>query len=218
MKSPVTQYDLALVAKARTFVQRMTEHEPSFRAMAVRGFDARALERGRTLLSDAERAFTWEGEGRAWNYISQDPERRVREAQYWYADARRRWKQRCFRDAEAALAKGGVSSWGAAAKCLAQAFSPIAGRALRAEFQQELARARGEKPADAPPPKDTVIVELAGWYERWALAARHMFRQSPEELTILGIAPGKAIARRLRTKHDPLAASGKEHVLHVIAE
>lgn len=69
----------------------------------------------------------------------------------------------------------------------------------RAERRKNLRRAAEEKPADAPPPKDTALVELAGWYERWRLLAQRVFRQRPDLMAPYGLKPGRA-PQRLRSR------------------
>jgi hypothetical protein len=205
MKSPVTRFDEKLVADARRFVSGLAA-EPALRAeLQPFGFDEAALRRGRTLVEEAERAFEWERAGRAWNYISSTPERREREARYWHRDALRRHRQRCFRAAAREL--GTRRSPGAivrAARHVLEAYSVRAWLVHRRELGKELARGRGERPADAPLPKDTLLVEISGWYERWSLVARRVLLDRPELLAPLGLAPGRA-PRRVRNPHDRLA-------------
>ena len=58
---------------------------------------------------------------------------------------------------------------------------------------------RGERPEGAPPPKDTTLVELRGWYERWHLLAQRVFRGREDLLAPFGLTSGKA-PPRLRGK------------------
>src|SRR5262249_11168620 len=76
---------------------------------------------------------------------------------------------------------------------------PRAWLAHRHELRANVARAKGPRPADAPPPKDTALVELAGWYERWRLLAHRVFRDRPDMLAAYVLNPGKA-SRRIRGK------------------
>jgi hypothetical protein len=78
------------------------------------------------------------------------------------------------------------------------ALSVRAWLAQRADLARNVQRARGPKPSSAPPPKDTALVELAGWYERWRLLAHRVFRERPDLLEPFGLKPGKA-PPRLRT-------------------
>jgi hypothetical protein len=75
------------------------------------------------------------------------------------------------------------------------ALSARAWLAQRRELARDVRRARGEKPEAAPPPKDTALVELAGWYERWRLLAHRVFRERPDLLEPFGLKPGKAPPR-----------------------
>jgi hypothetical protein len=88
---------------------------------------------------------------------------------------------------------GVIAHYGARALSLRQ------WRTHRRELARDLVRARGERPVDAPPPKDTVIVELMGWYERWKMLAQRVFRGRPDLMAPYGLVPGKA-SPRLRNK------------------
>ena len=79
------------------------------------------------------------------------------------------------------------------------AFSPRTYLAQRRHYEHELERARGERPAGAPQPKDSVLAELSGWYERWSLLAIQLFREQHEVALALGLNPGRA-PLRLRNK------------------
>ena len=68
-----------------------------------------------------------------------------------------------------------------------------------ASLRRNVERGQGPKPADAPPPKDTALVELAGWYERWRLLAHRVFRERGDLMAPYGLTPGKA-PPRLRGK------------------
>jgi hypothetical protein len=207
MKSPVTKFDEALLVDARRFLDAIEARPDTRIALEAYGFDQKALDRGRFVVGETARAFEWERAGKAWNYISPTPERREKEALYWYKDARRRYRQACFRAAGAALRSGrGLGALASAAGHAMSAFSPSAAAEQRREFKREIDLARGERPNDAPLPKDTVLVELSGWYDHWSLAARQAFRDKPEVLPSLGLTPGRA-PRRLRNKNDRFGRS-----------
>jgi hypothetical protein len=218
MRSPVTQYDEELVGKARRFVQALDGHPEIVTALSSYNLDAAALERGRFLVAECERAFEWERAGKAWNYLEPTPDRRVAEAHYWYRDARRRYKQACFRAAEAELARRGAAGLYAALTEALAAYSPGMKRAQEREYLEEIIKARGERPFNAPMPKDTAVVQLCGWYERWSLAAIETFRHQPETVTELGLAVGKAPPQRLRNKRDILAHSSAQRHLPLVAK
>ena len=190
--SKVTSFDRLLVAHSRRFLEAAEAHPASLQLLLRYGFSAEEQQRGHRLVRDCDRAFAEEAAGTAWNFLSPTPERRVAEARDWYRDRRRRWRQRCIRTAEA----GGLAS---AARQLLLAISPAIWQQHRAELAENLRRARGSRPVDAPPPKDTVIVELAGWYERWKLLAQRVFRDRPDLMEPFGLVPGKA-SPRLRNK------------------
>lgn len=202
MKSPVTKFDEALLAEAQRLLDAVHAQPHVHAALQSYGFDDAALKRGRFLVRETERAFEWEKAGKAWNYISPTPERRVKEARYWYQDARRRYRQECFRAAEAVLrSRSGI---GAALAATGQAMRSLSLGAFlrqRRDFKKELLLARGERPSDSPLPKDTILAELSGWYDRWSLAARQALRDSPEVLLSMGLTPGR-LPRRVRNKHD----------------
>ena len=207
MKSPVTKFDEALLADARRFLDAIEARRDTYEALRLFGFDEAALARGRAVVRETERAFECEKAGKAWNYISPTRESRVREAAYWYKDARRRYQQGCFRAAETALvSQAGIRRLAAALGHAMRALSPRAFFAQRRQFKRDLVSARGEKPSDAPLPKDTILVELSGWYDRWSLAARQALRDTPESLLSMGIKPGRA-PRRLRNKNDHFGRS-----------
>jgi hypothetical protein len=63
--------------------------------------------------------------------------------------------------------------------------------------------ALGERPPGLPLPKDSVLAELSGWYERWSLTATELYRGQSELAGKLGLSPGRA-PRRLR-KRNPAA-------------
>jgi hypothetical protein len=223
MTSVITNYDVELVDKARVFLTAAAVN-PASRAILERyGFDASEVERGTTLVADSERAFAAERAGTAWNFLARTPGARVAEARHWYVDKRRRWLRECFRRAEEEI--GFVGAGAAAQRPLgaklasaiviapryaARALSPRVWREHRAERADNLRAARGDRPASAPPPKDTVLVELAGWYERWRLLAQRVFRDRPDLMAPFGLVPGKAPPRlrnkEARTKYGEKAA------------
>jgi hypothetical protein len=217
MKSPVTRYDEELLANAQKLVVGLEENGALTQALGAYDLDAKAIERGRFLVDETHRSFEWEREGKAYNYLSATPEGRMKEARYWNKDARRRHRQACFRDAESVVGERGIAGILSALGHLARALSPALSRTLRRELATELERAREGKPSDAPLPKDTALVQLSGWYERWSLAALTVLREQPEELSRVGIAAGKAAPRRLRNKNDTRGHSSAQRHLNVAA-
>jgi len=208
MKANITQFDEELVEKSRRFLDAADANPASLELLEKYGFVAAERERGRALVRDAARSFEWERTGNAWNFLSPTAERRIAEAQSWYRDRRRRHLRSCVAQAEREagwtgdrpatrwplrrkLAVAGV----AAVRAAARALSPTVWRAHRAQLARDLARASGPRPADAPPPKDTVLVELSGWYERWHLLAQRLFRGRADLLAPFGLVPGKAPPR-----------------------
>ena len=208
MKVLVTAYDRELVERARCFLAGAAQSPEVASVLAGFGLSAEERERGQRLVEDAARAFQWEEAGAAWNFLSPTPERRLAEAKQWFRDSRRRHLRECLRDAEEEAGWTGVrpasrwplqrklteGSWLALTHAL-RALSPRALLEARAELRQNLRRARGPRPLDAPPPKDTALAELGGWYERWRLLAQRVFRQNPELLGVLGLTAGKAPPR-----------------------
>ncbi len=198
MKTWITRFDEELLENSRRFLGA-ADANPQSRAprSSSSSFTEAERERGRTLIRATERSFEWERAGTAWNFLSPTPERRRAEAIHWFKDGRRRYLRDCVRAAESAH---GVR---AIVEQVAKALSPFAYLEERAQFKRNLARAAGEKPADAPPPKDTALVELAGWYEHWRLLAQRVFRQRPDLMAPYGLKPGKA-PPRLRGKEAKL--------------
>ncbi len=212
MKAKITKYDEELVARSRVFLQAAEQHPESTALLDRYGFSAEERERGHLLIDNAEKSFEWERAGKAWNFLSPTPARREKEARDWYADAVRRHVRACLRDAESAAGwtgKGPAADWPASRKLtlgtlmalphVARAASPRVMRDLRAELRENLQSARGERPEGAPPPKDTTLVELRGWYERWHLLAQRVFRGRDDMLAPFGLTSGKA-PPRLRGK------------------
>jgi hypothetical protein len=184
--------ELELVALSRRFVAAAEEHAES-RAMLERyGYTRLERARGVTLIDQAERAFAWEQQGLSWNFLSATAAERRREAGGWFVTARRRHVQRALRAAEG----GGVVG---VARSIARALSPTALAQDLDQLRRDLRRASCDRPADAPPPRDAVLVELQGWYERWRLLAQRLFRGRPDLLSPYGLVPGKA-PPRLRGK------------------
>lgn len=221
MKSPVTKYDEALVEKAKQLLAAAAANPTSRAFLEKYGFDAAEQARGQRLIQDSVRAFAAERAGTAWNFLSPTPDRRVAEARHWYRDRRRRWMRECARRAEEAAGFAGTgpaTQQSLARKLLASvvvathygplAFSLHTWRMHRAELETDLELARGPRPSDAPPPKDTVIVELFGWYERWRLLAQRVFRERPDLMAPFGLVPGKA-PPRLRNKAARIAYGEK---------
>ncbi len=199
MKAQITRFDEELVTHVNTFLSGLRDHTEGAALLAQHGLDPIARAKGEWLVQETERAFEWERQGKAWNYLSPTPERRAVEARYWYKDGLCRHRQSCFRAVEKELRDRRPGSLLRAVRCALRAFSPSIYIGKHREFRRELVRAKGERPADAPLPKDTALVELAGWYERWSLMAIQIFRERPDLAAPLGLKPGRA-AQRLRTK------------------
>ena len=87
----ITHYDLELLEKAKLFLHAAGAQQESRSFLEKYGFNDKELERGRQLVTNTERSFEWEREGKAWNFLSPTAERRTEEARYWYADTRRRY-------------------------------------------------------------------------------------------------------------------------------
>jgi hypothetical protein len=212
MKARITRFDEELLEMARRFLAAGEDRAESRAVLERYGYTEAERLRGRTLIGNAAKSFEWERSGTAWNFLSPTPERRRDEARHWYRDTRRRYMRDCFRAAELEshwFGDGRAPRWGLGRKLTVglvvglrhglRMFSIAAWRDHRAELRRNLEKARGEKPADAPPPKDTALVELAGWYERFRLLAQRVFRGRPDLLTPYGLTVGKA-PPRLRGK------------------
>lgn len=210
-KTWVTNYDRQLLERAGRFLAGLDESTRAREVLGHLGLSEEALVRGRQLHAATARALDWEERGIAWNFLSPTPERRLVEARHWYRDARRRHVRECLRLAEEEsgwIGYRAASRWPLQKKLLegtpialrhlVRAFSIEAFLAHRAELAENLRRAKGPVPADAPPPKDTALAELSGWFERWRLLAQRAFRETPELLAALGLSAGKA-PPRLRT-------------------
>lgn len=208
----ITQYDRELVRDARRFLAAAEQHAESRSVLERFGFHAEERQRGMQLVDNAERSFEWEASGKAWNFLSLTPERRVAEARAWHADRRRRYARACLKRAEEAsgwVGNGRASRWPLSRKLTlgtaaalwhsSRVVSPGAWVKHRTELRSDERRARGERPDDAPPPKDSALVELAGWYERWRLLAQRVFRARPDLMAPYGLVPGKA-PPRLRSR------------------
>jgi hypothetical protein len=221
MKAHITKYDEELVESSRRYLEALDANPESRKLLERYGLTEDAVSRGRLLVSDAQKSFEWEREGKAYNFLSPTPEGRMNEARYWYADAVRRWRQSCFREAEQAAGwtgTGPASGWPIWRKLAqgtlqaiphaARAASIEAHRRLRAELQENLELARRDRPEGAPPPKDTTLVELRGWYERWHLLAHRVFRGRDDLLAPFGLVSGKAPPRlRGQAAHEKLGDS-----------
>ena len=208
----ITHFDEELLEKAKVFL-RAADENPASRAFLEKfGFSAQERDRGRTLVENTRRSFEWEREGNAWNFLSPTPERRIEEARYWYADTRRRYVRNCLRAAEEesgwvgqkpaahwTLARKATLGLAIALKHAVRAASPSAYLEHRAALRRNVERARGERAADAPPPKDSSLVALSGWYERWRLLAQRVFRERGDLMSPFGLVPGKA-PPRLRSR------------------
>jgi hypothetical protein len=207
----ITTYDVELVDKSRRFLDAAEQNPDSRASLEQFGYSREEHDRGVRLVREARRSFEWEAEGKAWNFLSHTPARRLAEARAWYADTRRRYFRACVRKAEATAgwSRGEASGWPVWQKLTlgtvlglreaVRVASPVAWREHRSELRKDLARAVGDKPADAPPPKDTALVELGGWYERWRLLAQRVFRERGDLMAPFGLTPGKA-PPRLRGK------------------
>jgi hypothetical protein len=189
----ITRFDEELLAKARQFLAAADANEASRAILEQYGFTEGERERGRDLTAKTERSFEWERSGQAWNFLSPTPARRAAEARHWFKDARRRHVRSCLRAAEQSKSLGEVLG------AIRRALSITTYLAHRAELKRNLERSQGERPVDAPPPKDTNLVELSGWYERWRLLAQRVFRGRPDLMAPYGLVPGKA-PPRLRGK------------------
>jgi hypothetical protein len=192
----INRYEEELLTACRKFLAGADANPVSTRILWEHGFSDEMRERGRSLIDQAERAFAAEREGTAWNFLTPTPWQRRKEALDWFLDGRWRRFRRNFVAAERALAAGNVLG-------LAGAFWPSLSPLVFARDELTLARnlwrAGGERPADVPPPKDTVLVELQGWYEHWRLLAQRVFRGRPDLLGPFGLTSGKA-PPRLRGK------------------
>ncbi len=208
----ITKYDRELVALSTRYLEAAEKNPESRAILAKYGYTAEEHERGLRLVRDALRSFEWEEAGEAWNFLSPTPERRTVEARAWYADTRRRYMRSCLRRAEEAagwVGDGPASRWPLWRKLTvgplvalneARAIVSVSSlREHRAQLRRNIERGRGPKPSDAPPPKDTALVELAGWYERWRLLAHRVFRDRGDLMAPFGLTPGKA-PPRLRGK------------------
>ncbi len=207
----VTRFDRELLEQVRVFVAGMDDDVIIRTTLEKFGLGEDDRTRGRYLVSETKKALEWEDAGTAWNFLSVDKEGRLREARHWYKDARRRYVRSCVRSAEEEAGWGGcgpalqwnplkkltVGFWIAIGHFL-HIFSPKVFFGHRVEFRRKLRLAAGEKPEGAPLPKDTALVELSSWYERWRLIAQRVFRQAPHMLLKVGLKPGKA-PPRLRT-------------------
>ena len=212
MRSGVTKYEKELVELAQRFLDAARDNAESCAVLERYGYDRGEHERGLLLVREALRAFRWEHDGKAWNFLSPTPERRILEAREWHRTTRRRHLQTCLRRAEEAagwIGTGQASNWPIWRKLtlgtlagVRHALSAVAPRTWvdhRSELRRNVKRARGQRPTGAPPPKDAALVELAGWYERWRLVAHRVFRQRPDLMAPYGLTPGKA-PPRLRGK------------------
>ncbi len=208
MKVQITRYDQELLDRSRALLAA-ADANPESRAILERfDFTDEQRERGRTLITSTERSFEWERAGKAWSFIGLTPERRLEEARHWYRDTRQRYVAECLRRAEEDsgwVGFGSATRWPLSRKLTLgpmifarhaiQVFSLAALRSHRDELRRNLALANQERPADAPPPKDTALVELASWYERWRLLVQRVFRTRPDLMAPYGLTPGKAPPR-----------------------
>jgi hypothetical protein len=210
-RAVITEFDIELVDKSRVFLEAAEANPDSRSLLEQFGYSKEEHDRGVRLVREAGRSFEWEKAGTAWNFLSRTPDKRVAEARDWYKDARLRYMRGCFRRAEQAAGWSSGAAWRwpvwkkltvGTAKGLHEALRAASLSALaehRAELRVDLARAKGSKPDGAPPPKDTALVELGGWYERWRLLAQRVFRERGDLMAPYGLVPGKA-PPRLRGK------------------
>ena len=138
----MNRFEEELLEKARAFLKAAEEHAESRAFLEEYGFKPDEQQRGRNLVTNVARSFDWERDGKAWNFLSPTVERRQAEARHWYKDQRRRHVTGCFR------AFGDSMS----PRDMLRALSPSVWLRQRSQLRRDLERARGEKPADAPPP------------------------------------------------------------------
>jgi hypothetical protein len=189
MGAKINRFEEELLTAARKFLSGAETQPSSTKLLDEHGFSEEARQRGRVLIAQAEQAFQAERDGTAWNFITKTPEERRREALSWFVDTR--WRR--FRQGFVAVERGAVLTG------LRTAFSPLGLLEDQWTLLRDLKRAGGERPAGAPPPKDTVLVELQGWWEHWRLLAQRIFRGRNDLLAPFGLTSGKA-PPRLRGK------------------
>jgi hypothetical protein len=192
----INRFEEELLSACRKFLLAADTQLVSTRILEEHGFSRDSRERGRVLIAQAEAAFAAERDGSAWNFLTPTPWQRRKEALDWFVDGRWRRFRRNFVAAERALQDGNVLG-------VVRAFLPSLSPLVLAKDELTLAKhlwlAGRERPAGAPPPKDTVLVELQGWYEHWRLLAQRVFRGRPDLLGPFGLTSGKA-PPRLRGK------------------
>ena len=220
------------------FERTLVEHAGRFLGAADAGPEAREMlgrygytleehERGLMLVAGAKCALQAEDDGTAWNFLEPTPERRLAEARAWYRDRGFRYVRDCFRHAEDAtgfflgsarydwpLSRKLTLGLVDALRHAAMAASPAVHLGHRAQLKVDLKQSLA-RPADAAPPKDTVLVELSGWYERWRLLVQRTFRGRPDVLAHFGLASGIA-PPRLRGKGALRYGEGAGGKLRVI--
>jgi hypothetical protein len=189
----INRFEEELLRACRKFLAGADGEPISTRILQEQGFSNEARERGHMLIAQAELAFAAERNGTAWNFLTPTPWQRRKEALDWFVDARWRRFRRNFVSAE--RADGVVDRL----RAFWPSLSPVVMVQDHLELAKNLWRAGDERPADAPPPKDTVLVELQGWYEHWRLLAQRVFRGRPDLLSPFGLSSGKA-PPRLRGK------------------
>jgi hypothetical protein len=212
MSAKITKYDEELVRQAQRFLRAAHENPETTAILERFGFDAKERERGRELTDNAARAFEWERAGKAYNFLAPTPERRAAEARDWYKENRRRHVRWCLKQAEERAGWTGeqpASRWSLGKKLTLgtvvamanalSALSPAAWLEHRTTLARDLEAARGERPQGAPPPKDSSLVELSGWFERWRLQTTRVFRERPDLLAPFGLTAGKP-PPRLRSR------------------
>jgi hypothetical protein len=213
MRTNITRFDEELLASAQRFLNAAERHPESRAVLEKYGFSKEEQERGHLLISNSERAFECERTGTAWNFLAKTPMTRRREAFDWFVDTRWRRFRMGFVDAEKAFqsAPSVLAKVGGAVQALLPAFSPVGLVKDQITLLYDLVRAGEERPSDAPPPKDTTLVELQGWYEKWRLLAQRVFRGRSDLLAPFGLTTGKAPPRlrgkQARLKYGEGAAS-----------
>jgi hypothetical protein len=196
MQTKINRFELELLAASRKFLDASDTEHLSLRMLEEHGFSAEQRLRGRTLIAQTEAAFAAARAGREWNFLTPTPWARRKEALDWFVDTRWRRFRRGFVAFERAIAGRSVSG---ALRAFGPSVSLLVLASDQATLVRDLVRAGFDRPVDAPPPKDTTLVELQGWYEHWRLLAQRLFRQRPDLLAPFGLVPGKA-PPRLRGK------------------
>ncbi len=226
MKAEINRFERQVVEQARGFLAGAAQNAEVAAVLARFGLTPEERQRGERLTEHAARALDWEERGEAWNFLSPTPARRRAEARSWFQDARRRHLRSCVRAAEEEAGwtgAGPAASWPPLRKLtrgswlalphLLRALSPGALLEHLGELRRDLRRAGEARPADAPPPKDTALAELGGWFEHWRLLAHRVFRKDPELLAAVGLVAGKAPPRLRAPRARAEFGEGAAHEL-----